>query len=90
MMAEDVHARGFAPRFGYPNAEWDIRMLASPLGDLRLAFLWMDGGELLSYVEQFLAPDDLVQSTAAAANRARPPLRRSAEGGRRRGPANVA
>lgn len=54
MMVEDVHSRGFAPRFGYTNIDWEIRMTNSSLGSVRLAFLSMTPADVISYARQFL------------------------------------
>jgi hypothetical protein len=55
VMAEDVYARGFAPRFGYTHIDWDIRLLNSALGDLRLAFLAMTKDDAERYLVDYLA-----------------------------------
>lgn len=54
MMVEDVHSRGFAPRFGYTNIDWEIRMTNSSLGSVRLAFLSMTPDDVIAYARQFL------------------------------------
>jgi hypothetical protein len=53
MMAEDVYRRGFAPRFGYHNVDWEILMRNSALGNVRLAFLWMDMKHLIGDLSRF-------------------------------------
>jgi len=42
MMAEKVVAGGRNRAAGYENIEWDVQMRNSPLGDIRLAVLWMN------------------------------------------------
>ncbi len=42
MMAEAVQKRGFAPRFGYDNIDWEAHWLNSVMGTLRFAILWTD------------------------------------------------
>lgn len=54
MMVEDVHSRGFAPRFGYTNIDWEIRMTNSSLGSVKLAFLSMTPADVISYTRDFL------------------------------------
>jgi hypothetical protein len=53
MMVEDVYARGFAPRFGYNNVDWEILMRNSALGNVRLAFIWMNTQHLIEEVSRF-------------------------------------
>src|SRR5690606_39704227 len=36
-MAEEIHARGFASRFGYDNVDWAIGMKNTRVGTLRAA-----------------------------------------------------
>src|SRR5919106_5062726 len=55
MMVEDVYQRGFAPRFGYNNVDWEILMRNSALGNVRMAFVWMDMRHLLGDLARFSA-----------------------------------
>jgi hypothetical protein len=66
VMAEDVHGRGFAPRVGYTNVDWDIRLTTAALRDLRVAFLSMNAEDLVSYVSQFSAGVAEVDATITA------------------------
>jgi hypothetical protein len=53
MMVEDVYQRGFAPRFGYNNVDWEILMRNSALGNVRLAFVWMNAQKLIEDLSRF-------------------------------------
>ena len=53
MMVEDVYQRGFAPRFGYNNVDWEILMRNSALGNVRLAFVWTNTQHLIDELSQF-------------------------------------
>jgi hypothetical protein len=53
MMAEDIYRRGFAPRFGYNNVDWEILMRNSALGNLRLAFVWIEIQHLIGDLSRF-------------------------------------
>jgi hypothetical protein len=55
MMVEDVYQRGFAPRFGYNNVDWEILMRNSALGNVRMAFVWMDMQHLIDDLARFSA-----------------------------------
>ena len=48
MMADGVVKGGFAQKCGYTNVAWHVRSENAVVGDLRLAFVWMDSGQLLS------------------------------------------
>ena len=65
MMIEDVHARGFAPKFDYPTVDWEVRMLNSGMGNWRLALVSMDGLHIIDVVKKFLASFPLEESGAA-------------------------
>jgi hypothetical protein len=52
---EDVYQRGFAPRFGYNNVDWEILMRNSALGNVRMAFVWMDMQHLIDDLARFSA-----------------------------------
>jgi hypothetical protein len=53
MMVEDVYQRGFGPRFGYNNVDWEILLRNSSLGNLRMAFVWMDMQHLIGDLSRF-------------------------------------
>lgn len=53
MMVEDVYQRGFAPRFGYNNVDWEILMRNSALGNVRMAFVWMDPQHVIEDISRF-------------------------------------
>ena len=42
-----------APRFGYTHVDWDVQLVNSLLGDLRLAFLSMEYHHAINYIEAF-------------------------------------
>jgi hypothetical protein len=53
MMAESVFVCGHAPRFGYTHVDWDVQLVNSRLGNLRLAFLSMEHHHAVDYIERF-------------------------------------
>jgi hypothetical protein len=53
VMAEEIYQSGFASRFGYDNADWEILLRNSVLGNLRLAFVWMDPQHLIGDISRF-------------------------------------
>jgi hypothetical protein len=55
MMSEDVVRGGMTRRTGYTNIDWDIRVSNSPLGNVRLAFMWMEPPQLLEDDAEFVA-----------------------------------
>jgi len=72
MMAEAVEKRGFAPRFGYDNIDWEARWLNSVVApSLRLAILWTD--------VDYLARDLRAVLAQAAAQVDGPVLERNAQ-----------
>ncbi len=58
MMAEGVIKGGMAQRCGYTNIEWDVSIRNFSVGDLRLAFVWMDTLQMLADLETFLSSFD--------------------------------
>lgn len=54
MMSEGVVRGGMTQRTGYTNIDWDIRVVNSPLGDVRFAFMWMEPSQLLDDVGKFV------------------------------------
>jgi hypothetical protein len=53
-MLADVHARGFAPRFGYDTIDWSIIGRNSPLGNHHSAFLSVTRESSLRHIAQLL------------------------------------
>ena len=70
MMSEGVVRGGMTERTGYTNIDWDIRASNSPLGNVRVAFMWKEPRQLLQDVTKFAircereAPDALLQRRA--------------------------
>lgn len=66
VMSDKVVAGGLPQRAGWKETHWDIQMLNSPIGNLRLGFFAMDGHEFLSdladFIEQFDTFDERVIS----------------------------
>lgn len=58
MMAEGVITGGMAERCGYTNVDWDVSIRNFSVGDLRLAFVWMDTTQMLADLESFLGSFD--------------------------------
>jgi len=58
MMAEGVIKGGMAERCGYTNIDWDVSIRNFSVGDLRLAFVWMDTAQMLEDLETFLGSFD--------------------------------
>lgn len=54
-MAEEIHARGFASRFGYDNVDWAIGMRNTRVGTLRAALVSVSRERALDYVADFLS-----------------------------------
>jgi len=54
-MAEEVHARGFAGRFGYENVDWSVMMQNTRVGTLKAALLSVSRNSALDYVARFLS-----------------------------------
>lgn len=54
-MAEEIHARGFASRFGYDNVDWAIGMKNTRVGTLRAALVSVSRERALDYVAAFLS-----------------------------------
>jgi hypothetical protein len=64
IMAAGVVAGGFAVRCGYTKIEHDaVDALATPMGVLRGALVWMDTAELLSDIEGQLAASNQLSET---------------------------
>lgn len=53
MMIDDVFAGGTAKRAGYPHAEWAVDLENTPLGNYRLALLWITAEEQLNYFRSY-------------------------------------
>jgi hypothetical protein len=58
-MIEDIHARGFAPRFDYTNVDWEILLRNSHMGDWRLAVVWMEAPHIIDVVRGQMAEGTL-------------------------------
>jgi hypothetical protein len=58
VMDKGVVDGGFHKRCGYSNIEWVLDWRNTPLGDMYLAFLWMQPDELISDLRNFLATFD--------------------------------
>jgi len=61
IMAEEVYARGMARRSGYTKADWEVWLRHTPVdpnGNIRCALVWMDEGDLLGGVREFLSGFD--------------------------------
>jgi hypothetical protein len=54
-MAEDIHARGFAPRFGYDTVDWEVGMKNTRVGTLRAALVSVSRERALEYIANFLS-----------------------------------
>jgi hypothetical protein len=54
-MAEEIYARGFAPRFGYDNVDWSVDMKNTRVGTLRAALVSVGRERALEYVGRFLS-----------------------------------
>ena len=55
LMAEKMHARGFASHFGYTSVDWNIFWTNSPMGTLRLALLTVMREQTFDRVREYLA-----------------------------------
>jgi hypothetical protein len=55
IMAESVHQKGFAKRFGYTNVDWEIFLENSVVGTMRVAFLSVKREETFSILAEHLA-----------------------------------
>jgi hypothetical protein len=55
LMTENVHKSGFAPRFDYPNVDFEVQMINNHMGTFRMAVVWMEGGDILASAQQWLA-----------------------------------
>jgi hypothetical protein len=58
VMDKGVFDGGFGRRAGYTNADWVLDWRNTPLGDMYLGFLWMDPGQLLGDLREFLKSFD--------------------------------
>jgi hypothetical protein len=67
-MAEEIHAKGFASRFGYDNVDWEVFMRNTRVGTLRAAFLSVSRDRAFEYVGRFLS-DGSPQVDAAVLRR---------------------
>ncbi|MCL4767327.1 MAG: hypothetical protein KJZ80_13935 [Hyphomicrobiaceae bacterium] len=54
-MAQEIHARGFASRFGYDNVDWGVLMKNTRPGTLRAAILSVSRDSALAYIADFLS-----------------------------------
>lgn len=54
-MAEEVHKRGFASRFGYDNVDWSVMMQNTRVGTLKAALLSVSRDSAVNYVAGFLS-----------------------------------
>lgn len=59
MIQDGVLAGGMASRAGFENIDWHVKVMNSPMGNIRFAFVWMDTGQML---------DDLVEFTRSRAD----------------------
>lgn len=57
-MVDKVVAGGTAPRAGYPHVEWEVLMKNTMFGDARLALIWANANELVSYFSGLLTPPE--------------------------------
>jgi hypothetical protein len=55
MMIDQVYDDGTGRRAGYPHCEWAVEFKNTPVGNYKLALLWMTTPELLAYFEEYLA-----------------------------------
>ena len=68
LMVEAVHARGFAPHFGYDNVDWSVFMKNTSLGTFKAAFLSVSREHTFDYASELLA-DSSSHVDAAVLNR---------------------
>lgn len=61
LMNQDVHTKGFAPRFDYPHVDWDVHWSNSVMGTHRFAIVWMTGNELQLALAEYLANSEATQ-----------------------------
>lgn len=54
IMAEEIHQRGFASRFGYTKVDWDIYLQNSAVGTRRVAFLSVMRDEMFDIIAKYL------------------------------------
>lgn len=54
-MAEEIHARGFASRFGYDRVDWAVGMKNTRVGTLRAALVSVGRDRALEYIADFLS-----------------------------------
>jgi hypothetical protein len=57
-MVDKVVEGGTAPRAGYRHVEWDVQMRNTMFGDARLALIWSNADELVSYFSGLLTPPE--------------------------------
>jgi len=55
IMAESVHQKGFAKRFGYTNVDWEIFLENSVVGTRRVAFLSVNREETFNILAEYSA-----------------------------------
>jgi hypothetical protein len=55
VMNRDVHSKGFAPRFDYPNVNWDVHWINGSMGSHRYAIVWMTGADIIQTVAHYLS-----------------------------------
>jgi len=55
IMAEEIHQRGFAKRFGYTNVDWAVHLTNSVVGTRRVAFLSVKRDETFHLIAEYLA-----------------------------------
>lgn len=73
IMAEEIYKRGMAQRSGYTKVDWEVwlrRTPVDPTGEIRCALVYMDSGELLEGVADFLARFDAQVDTRVDQRRA--------------------
>lgn len=70
VMSDKVVAGGLADRAGWKQAHWDIRMVGSPIGNLRLGFFTMTADEFLHDLGEFLDGFDVGEVAAVEGRRA--------------------
>jgi hypothetical protein len=58
MMADALVRKGVSQRTGHRNIEWDVRLINTRTGTLRVALLWTKTGEMLEDLEAFLSGFD--------------------------------
>ncbi len=70
LLVEPIVKGGVMARAGYKNIDWAIDIKNSPLGDVRCAYVWMGGDELVADLRNFLASFDAQVDTPVVQRRA--------------------